>query len=53
MSKDAVLQLIKEEDAAYVDIRFTDPRGKIMLVAAGGLMTSGIAVMAKMVRFEI
>ena len=32
---------------------FTDPRGKIMLVVAGTLMTSGIAVMAKMVRFEI
>ena len=37
----------------YESQLFTDPRGKIMLVAAGGLMTSGIAVMAKMVRFEI
>ena len=32
MSKDAVLQLIKEEDAEYVDIRFTDPRGKLQHV---------------------
>ncbi len=32
---------------------FIDPRGKIMLVVAGSLMTTGIAVMAKMVRFEI
>jgi len=32
MSKDAVLQLIKEEGAEYVDIRFTDPRGKLQHV---------------------
>ncbi|MFC6686934.1 type I glutamate--ammonia ligase [Jhaorihella thermophila] len=32
MSKDAVLQLIKEEEAEYVDIRFTDPRGKLQHV---------------------
>ncbi|WP_050602104.1 type I glutamate--ammonia ligase [Ruegeria sp. 6PALISEP08] len=32
MSKDAVLQLIKEEGAEYVDVRFTDPRGKLQHV---------------------
>ena len=32
MSKDKVLKLIKDEDIAYVDIRFTDPRGKIQHV---------------------
>ena len=32
MSKDNVLKLIKDEDIAYVDIRFTDPRGKIQHV---------------------
>ncbi|WP_340296594.1 MULTISPECIES: type I glutamate--ammonia ligase [unclassified Roseobacter] len=32
MSKDKVLKLIKDEDVAYVDIRFTDPRGKIQHV---------------------
>ncbi|MCL4130671.1 UNVERIFIED_CONTAM: hypothetical protein GTU68_030946 [Idotea baltica] len=32
MSKDAVLKLIKDEDAEYVDIRFTDPRGKLQHV---------------------
>ncbi|MGR3759658.1 type I glutamate--ammonia ligase [Roseobacteraceae bacterium NS-SX3] len=32
MSKDAVLKLIKEEEAEYVDIRFTDPRGKLQHV---------------------
>ena len=32
MSADAVLQLIKDEDAAYVDIRFTDTRGKLQHV---------------------
>lgn len=37
----------------YESQLFTDPRGKMMLLAAGGLMTTGIAVMAKMVRFEI
>ncbi|WP_127111707.1 type I glutamate--ammonia ligase [Shimia sediminis] len=32
MSADAVLQMIKDEDAAYVDIRFTDTRGKLQHV---------------------
>jgi glutamine synthetase len=32
MSKEDVLKLIKDEDAAYVDIRFTDPRGKLQHV---------------------
>ncbi|MDX5384190.1 MAG: type I glutamate--ammonia ligase [Rhodobacterales bacterium] len=32
MSKNAVLKLIKDEDVEYVDIRFTDPRGKLQHV---------------------
>ncbi|MCT4576189.1 type I glutamate--ammonia ligase [Donghicola sp.] len=32
MSKDAVLKLIADEDIQYVDIRFTDPRGKLQHV---------------------
>ncbi|SMP12456.1 type I glutamate--ammonia ligase [Shimia sagamensis] len=32
MSADAILQLIKDEDAAYVDIRFTDTRGRLQHV---------------------
>ncbi|WP_319823851.1 type I glutamate--ammonia ligase [Thalassovita sp.] len=32
MSKDAVLKLIKDEEIDYVDIRFTDPRGKLQHV---------------------
>lgn len=32
MSVDAVLQMMKDEDAAYVDIRFTDTRGKLQHV---------------------
>ncbi|MEB3419025.1 type I glutamate--ammonia ligase [Salipiger marinus] len=32
MSKDAVLKLMADEDVAYVDIRFTDPRGKLQHV---------------------
>jgi glutamine synthetase len=32
MSKDKLLNLIKEEGADYVDIRFTDPRGKLQHV---------------------
>ncbi|MGR3615230.1 MAG: type I glutamate--ammonia ligase [Paracoccaceae bacterium] len=32
MSADAVLQMIRDEDAAYVDIRFTDVRGKLQHV---------------------
>ena len=32
MSIENVLKTIKEEDVAYVDIRFTDPRGKIQHV---------------------
>jgi len=29
MSKESILKTIKEEDVAYVDLRFTDPRGKV------------------------
>ncbi|QOL79727.1 type I glutamate--ammonia ligase [Pseudooceanicola spongiae] len=32
MSKDKVLKLMKDEDVAYVDIRFTDTRGKLQHV---------------------
>ncbi len=32
MSKKTLLKLIKDEDVAYVDIRFTDPRGKLQHV---------------------
>src|SRR5690606_22133089 len=32
MSKSDVLKLIQEEENAYVDIRFTDPRGKLQHV---------------------
>jgi tight adherence protein B len=38
---------------SYEEQLFTDPRGKIMLVFAGGLMATGIVAMVKMVRFEI
>ena len=32
MSKEAFLKLMKDEGAEYVDIRFTDPRGKLQHV---------------------
>jgi glutamine synthetase len=32
MSKNSVLKTIKDEDVEYVDIRFTDPRGKLQHV---------------------
>ena len=32
MSKADVLKLLKDEDVAYVDVRFTDPRGKLQHV---------------------
>ncbi len=32
MSTDKVLKIIKDEDVEYVDIRFTDPRGKLQHV---------------------
>jgi len=32
MSKEKVLKLIKDEEAEYVDVRFTDPRGKLQHV---------------------
>ena len=32
MSKDALLKTIADEDIEYVDIRFTDPRGKLQHV---------------------
>jgi tight adherence protein B len=37
----------------YVGILFTDPRGTVMLGSAILCLTIGVAVMAKMVRFEI
>ena len=32
MSAEKLLKLISDEDAEYVDIRFTDPRGKLQHV---------------------
>src|SRR6056297_4234078 len=32
MSKDAVLKTIKDDEVEYVDLRFTDPRGKLQHV---------------------
>ena len=32
MSNEKVLSLIKDEEVEYVDIRFTDPRGKVQHV---------------------
>ena len=32
MSSEKLLKLISDEDAEYVDIRFTDPRGKLQHV---------------------
>jgi len=32
MGADTLLKLIADEDAEYVDIRFTDPRGKLQHV---------------------
>ncbi len=37
----------------YVQILFTDPRGMILVGIGLGFMVVGIAVMAKMVRFEV
>ena len=32
MSTESILKLISDEDVEYVDIRFTDPRGKLQHV---------------------
>ena len=32
MSAENLLKLISDEDAEYVDVRFTDPRGKLQHV---------------------
>lgn len=37
----------------YESMLFTDPRGRIALFAGLGIMTTGILIMRKMVRFEI
>lgn len=37
----------------YESMLFTDPRGKLLLGVGAGIMTVGILVMRKMVRFEI
>ena len=36
MSNDAVLKTIRDEEVEYVDIRFTDPRGKLQHVTVHG-----------------
>ena len=36
-----VLKLIKEKDASYVDLRFTDVRGKLQHVAAASQRCHG------------
>jgi len=46
----AIIYVINPDYEAQL---LTDPRGKMMLLAAGGIMSMGIAVMHKMVRFEI
>ena len=34
MKKDEIVKMIKDEEVAYVDLRFTDPRGKMQHVTA-------------------
>ncbi len=45
--------LIYLVNPSYISVLFTDPRGIGLLVAAGTWMSMGVAVMAKMIRFEI
>ena len=37
----------------YIMVLFTDSRGLTALAIAAGMMTSGIAIIARMVKFEI
>ncbi len=48
-----MLAMIYFINTEYASLLFTDPRGQIMLSVAGVIMTVGILVMRKMVRFEI
>ena len=48
-----VLEMIKEHDAKYVDFRFTDPRGNLLLMGGGTWMAMGIFVMRRMINFKI
>ena len=47
-----VMQMIKENEVKYVDLRFTDPRGNVMLMAGAFWMACGIFVMKNMINFD-
>ena len=40
-------------NSGYISTLWTDPRGVILIVIGLGFLVSGVAVMVKMVRFEI
>jgi tight adherence protein B len=40
-------------NSGYIEPLFDDPRGRVMLAGGVGVMATGIAVMRKMIRFEI
>ena len=54
MSIEAVLKQIKDEDVAYVDIRFTDTRGKVQHVVVDGRLVHArqvVSLAAQVVRY--
>ena len=53
MSIKDVLKTIKDEDVQYVDVRFTDPRGNLIVGASLVWMTIGVLVMRNMINFDI
>ena len=42
MSASNVLKLIKDKEIEYVDLRFTDPRGKLQHVTLDGKMVDEV-----------
>ena len=48
-----MMGVLSVADAGYLSVLFTDHLGNMLLAAGGTSMTFGVAVMAKMVRFDI
>jgi tight adherence protein B len=48
-----MMVVLSVADSGYLSVLFTDPLGNELLMAGAGSMLLGVAVMAKMVRFDI
>ena len=48
-----LMEMIKEHDVKYVDFRFTDPRGKLLLFVAGAMQLMGLAMIRYIINIKV